>query len=49
MNGWYVVYLLCIAINSLSLALSGHGIKSPLNWISLTCIILAYIAGTNWR
>ena len=46
MNGWYIVYLLCIAINSMSLTFAGHGLKSPLNWISVSCMILAYIAGT---
>lgn len=43
--GWYVVYLLMIAINSVANSINGYTIGSWQFWLSLGLLMMCYIAG----
>ena len=43
--GWFIVYVLAVAINASVLLSEGILINNPKYWVSVACIILAYFAG----
>jgi hypothetical protein len=45
--GWYIVYLITLAVHCIVMTTSGYGITSWQCWVTLFCVIGANIAGSE--
>lgn len=43
--GWYVAYLLVVAIHGIMLGVCGITLKNPAYWVLIFCPIASYIFG----
>ena len=48
MNGWYVVYLLMIVVNSVMCTAHGYSFKTWQNWVWFGTVVVAFIAGRHY-